>query len=164
MFVPYAALQAWTLRQLSFLHDKGSDSIARASVQISSSAAFAFFALGFCSKVALVQMWAHVVRVHTSGSCDVWPRLQGTQLAGAAVQANWRVDVGYRVPRRRMDRHCAYDFYSACVAVQRRGGCNVGARCDVFARALLLCDTQQVDGGAGATALHSAISLFTIFQ
>jgi hypothetical protein len=37
-----------------------------------------FFGLGFCSKVALVQMWAHVVRLHASGSCDVLPRLQGT--------------------------------------------------------------------------------------
>jgi hypothetical protein len=82
MFVPYAALQAVTLGQLGYLKDKGSDSIARASVQISSSAAFAaFFGLGFSGKVALVQMWAHVVRVHTSGSCDVSPRLQSTLAA-----------------------------------------------------------------------------------
>ncbi len=79
MFVPYAALQAVTLGQLGFLNDKGSDGIARASVQISSSSAFAaFFGLGFSGKVALVQMWAHVVRMHSSGSCDVSPRLQGT--------------------------------------------------------------------------------------
>jgi hypothetical protein len=82
MFVPYAALQAVTLGQLGYLKDKGSDSIARASVQINSSAAFAaFFGLGFSGKVALVQMWAHVVRVHTSGSCDVSPRLQSTLAA-----------------------------------------------------------------------------------
>jgi hypothetical protein len=83
MFVPYAALQAVTLGQLGYLNDKGSDRIARASVQISSSsAAFAaFFGLGFSGKVALVQMWAHVVRVHTSGSCDVSPRLQSTLAA-----------------------------------------------------------------------------------
>jgi hypothetical protein len=91
MFVPYAALQAATLGQLGFLNDKGFDSIARASVQISSSAAFAaFFGLGFSGKVALVQMWAHVVRVHTSGSCDVSPRLQGT-LASTYKAFLWTV-------------------------------------------------------------------------
>jgi hypothetical protein len=79
MFAPYAALQAWTLGQLGYLNDRGFESVARASVQVSSSAAFAvFFSLGFSGKVALVQMWMHVVQLHTSGSCDVSPRLQGT--------------------------------------------------------------------------------------
>jgi hypothetical protein len=78
MFVPYAALQVLTLVQLGYLNDRGADSIARASVQISSGAVFAvFFALGFTGKVALVQMWTHVVRRHTNGSSDVTPRLRG---------------------------------------------------------------------------------------
>jgi hypothetical protein len=91
IFVPYAALQAVTLGQLGYLNNRGVDSTARASVQISSSAAFAaFFGLGFSGKVALVQMWAHVVRMHTSGSCDVSPRLQST-LASTYKAFVWAV-------------------------------------------------------------------------
>jgi len=69
MFVPYAALQAATLGGLATLNSQGSRSIARATAQISSSAAFAaFFGLGFSGKVALVQMWTHVVLQHSGGS------------------------------------------------------------------------------------------------
>jgi len=79
MFVPYAALQAATLGELATLNNQGSSSIARAAAQISSSAAFAaFFGLGFSGKVALVQMWTHVVRQHSSGSGSAPPRLQST--------------------------------------------------------------------------------------
>jgi hypothetical protein len=80
MFVPYAALQAATLGELATLNSQGSSSIARAAAQISSSAAFAaFFGLGFTGKVALVQLWTHVVRRHTSGSSSIAPlKLQST--------------------------------------------------------------------------------------
>jgi hypothetical protein len=79
MFVPYAALQAATLGELGTLNNQASSSIARAAAQISSSAAFAvFFGLGFSGKVAIVQMWTHVVRQHTSGSSSSPLRLQST--------------------------------------------------------------------------------------
>jgi len=79
MFVPYAALQAATLGELATLNNEGASSIARAAAQISSSAAFAaFFGLGFSGKVALVQMWTHVVRQHSSGSGSAPSRLQST--------------------------------------------------------------------------------------
>jgi hypothetical protein len=91
LFVPYAVLQAWTLGQLGFLNFKGSDSIARASVQISSSAAFAaFFGLGFTGKAALVQMWVHVVRQHSTDSADAPPRLHST-LASTYSAFVWTV-------------------------------------------------------------------------
>ena len=79
MFVPYAVLQAVTLSQLAFLANldaKQSISSARYAAQISSSAAFAaFFGLGFTGKVALVQMWTHIVRQHTRGSSGAPLRL-----------------------------------------------------------------------------------------
>jgi hypothetical protein len=76
MFVPYAALQAATLGESANLNSQGSDSLARAAAQISTSAAFAaFFGLGFSGKVALVQMWTHIVQQHTSGSVDAPLRL-----------------------------------------------------------------------------------------
>jgi hypothetical protein len=79
MFVPYAALQAATLGELATLNSSESSSLARATAQISSSAAFAvFFGLGFSGKVALVQMWTHIVRQHTSGSVGAPLRLQST--------------------------------------------------------------------------------------
>jgi hypothetical protein len=86
LFVLYEALQAWTLGQLGFLNYNGSDSIARASVQISSSAAFAaLFGLGFTGKVALVQMWMHVVRQHSTDSAGAPPRLHSTAHAQHGV-------------------------------------------------------------------------------
>ena len=79
MFVPYAALQAATLGESANLNSQGSNSLARAAAQISTSAAFAaFFGLGFSGKVALVQMWTHIVQQHTSGSVDAPLRLQST--------------------------------------------------------------------------------------
>jgi len=82
MFVPYAALQAATLGELATLNYQGSSSIARAAAQISSSAAFAaFFGLGFSGKVALVQMWTHVVRQHTSGSYSSQLQLRSTLMS-----------------------------------------------------------------------------------
>ena len=68
MFVPYAVLQAINLVKLaSLINDRSS--VGRDVVRISSSAAFAaFFGLGFSGKVALVQMWTHFVRQHTSSS------------------------------------------------------------------------------------------------
>jgi hypothetical protein len=71
------------------------------------------------------------------------------QLSGIAVHANQLFDVSYLSLRKRMGRRCAPDFHSSCVAVQWRGVCNVGARRAVFVLALLLCDAQQADGGAG---------------
>jgi hypothetical protein len=85
MFVPYAVLQAVTLSQLAFLANldpKQTISSARYAAQISSSAAFsAFFGLGFSGKVALVQMWTHVVQRHTGGSCGTPLRLQSTLMS-----------------------------------------------------------------------------------
>jgi hypothetical protein len=76
MFVPYAVLQATTLGKLASLNDSILD---RSVTQISSSAAFAvFFGLSFTGKLALVQMWTHVVRQHTSGGCEAPHRLQST--------------------------------------------------------------------------------------
>ena len=78
MFIPYAVLQAITLGKLATLNDDRS-SLGRDTVRISSSAAFAaFFGLGFSGKVALVQRWTYVVRLHTSGSCGTPLRLQST--------------------------------------------------------------------------------------
>jgi hypothetical protein len=79
MFVPYGALQAATLGESANLNSQSSDSLARAAAQISTSAAFAaFFGLGFSGKVALVQMWTHIVQQHTSGNVDAPLRLQST--------------------------------------------------------------------------------------
>ena len=79
MFVPYAVLQATTLGKLAKLKDSSLD---RDVAQISSSAAFAaFFGLGFSGKVALVQMWTHVVRQHTSGGCEAPHRLHTTLMS-----------------------------------------------------------------------------------
>jgi hypothetical protein len=79
MFVPYAVLQATTLGKLAKLSDSSLD---RDVAQISSSAAFAvFFGLGFSGKVALVQMWTHVVRQHTSGGCEAPHRLHTTLMS-----------------------------------------------------------------------------------
>ena len=79
MFVPYAVLQATTLGKLAELSDSSLD---RDVAQISSSAAFAaFFGLGFSGKVALVQMWTHVVRQHTSGGCEAPHRLHTTLMS-----------------------------------------------------------------------------------
>jgi hypothetical protein len=79
MFLPYAALQATTLSELASLNSRGANSLDRAATQISSSAAFAaFFGLGFSGKVALVQMWAHVARLHTSSSSNGPHRLINT--------------------------------------------------------------------------------------
>ena len=70
MFVPYAVLQAITLGKLATLNNDRS-SLGRDTVRISSSAAFAaFFGLGFSGKVALVQRWAYVVKLHSSGSYE----------------------------------------------------------------------------------------------
>jgi hypothetical protein len=67
-FVPYAVLQAVTLSELANLNNRSVNSLDRITTQISSSTAFAaFFGLGFSGKVALVQMWTHVVRQHTIG-------------------------------------------------------------------------------------------------
>ncbi len=77
LFAPYAALQAVTLIQLASLNSRGANSLDRAATQISSSAAFAaFFGLVFSGKVALVQMWRHVVWQHTSASFDSRDGLQ----------------------------------------------------------------------------------------
>jgi predicted PurR-regulated permease PerM len=71
LFVPYAVLQATTLVKLAALSDRSNGSLDRDAAQISSSAAFAaFFGLGFSGKVALVQMWTHVARQHSSGGCE----------------------------------------------------------------------------------------------
>jgi hypothetical protein len=79
MFVPYAVLQATTLGKLAKLSDSILD---RDAAQISSSAAFAaFFGLGFSGKVALVQMWTHVVQKHTSGGCEAPHRLHTTLMS-----------------------------------------------------------------------------------
>jgi hypothetical protein len=79
MFVPCAVLQATTLGKLAKLSDSSLD---RDAAQISSSAAFAaFFGLGFSGKVALVQMWAHVVQQHTSGGCQAPHRLRTTLMS-----------------------------------------------------------------------------------
>ena len=79
MFVPYAVLQATTLGKLAKLSDSSLD---RDAAQISSSAAFAaFFGLGFSGKVALVQMWTHVVQQHTSGGCEAPHRLHTTLMS-----------------------------------------------------------------------------------
>jgi hypothetical protein len=79
MFVPYAVLQATTLGKLAKLSDSSLD---RDAAQISSSAAFAaFFGLGFSGKVALVQLWTHVVRQHTSGGCEAPHRLHTTLMS-----------------------------------------------------------------------------------
>jgi hypothetical protein len=80
MFVPYAVLQATTLGMLAKLSEDSLDlqDVAR----ISSSAAFAaFFGLGFSGKVALVQMWTHVVRQHTSGGYEAPRQLQSTLMS-----------------------------------------------------------------------------------
>lgn len=78
MFVPYAVLQATSLGYLATLNDDRS-SLGRDTFRISSSAAFAaFFGLGFSGKVALVQMWTHVVGLHTSGSFESSLELQCT--------------------------------------------------------------------------------------
>ena len=74
-FAPYALLQAITLSELA----KSNDSLNRATTEISSSIAFAtFFGLGFSGKVALVQMWAHVVQQHSSSDLSAPHRLQNT--------------------------------------------------------------------------------------
>jgi uncharacterized membrane protein (Fun14 family) len=80
MFVPYAVLQATTLGMLAKLSE---DSLNLQDVaRISSSAAFAaFFGLGFSGKVALVQMWTHVVRQHTSGGYEAPRQLQSTLMS-----------------------------------------------------------------------------------
>jgi hypothetical protein len=68
MFVPYAVLQAISLGKFATLNNDRSG-LGRDTVRITSSAAFAaFFGLGFSGKVALVQRWTYVVRLHTSGS------------------------------------------------------------------------------------------------
>ena len=80
MFVPYAVLQATTLGMLAKLSEDSLDlqDVAR----ISSSAAFAaFFGLGFSGKVALVQMWTHVVRQHTSDGYEAPRQLQSTLMS-----------------------------------------------------------------------------------
>ena len=74
-FAPYALLQAITLSELA----KSNDSLNRATTEISSSIAFAtFFGLGFSGKVALVQMWAHVVQQHSSSGLSAPHRLHNT--------------------------------------------------------------------------------------
>jgi hypothetical protein len=79
LFVPYAVLQAITLAKLAALSGRSDGSLDRDAAQISSSAAFAaFFGLGFSGKVALVQMWTHVVRQHSSGGCEAPHGLQRT--------------------------------------------------------------------------------------
>ncbi len=74
-FAPYALLQAITLSELA----KSNDSLNRATTEISSSIAFAtFFGLGFSGKVALVQLWAHVVHQHSRSGLSAPHRLQNT--------------------------------------------------------------------------------------
>jgi hypothetical protein len=79
MFVPYSALAAATLAELAILNSQGSSSIALATAQISNSAAFAaFFGLGLTGKVALVQMWTHIVQQHSSGGAEAPLQMQST--------------------------------------------------------------------------------------
>jgi len=83
MFVPYAVLQATTLSKLAGLSGSSVDlDLERDAAQLLSSAAFAaFFGLGFSGKVALVQMWTHVVRLHASGGYAAPPRLQSALMS-----------------------------------------------------------------------------------
>jgi hypothetical protein len=83
MFVPYAVLQAITLSKLAGLSDSSVDlALERNAAQLLSRAAFAaFFGLGFSGKVALVQMWTHVVRLHASGGYAAPPLLQNALMS-----------------------------------------------------------------------------------
>jgi hypothetical protein len=72
-FIPYAALEASSLGQLAKLSGSGSsedlDNDASVAAQISSSAAFAgFFGIGFITKVVMLEMWSHIVKLHVSSS------------------------------------------------------------------------------------------------
>ncbi len=89
LFVPYAVLQAVTLGQFATLNNQGANSLARTSAQVSSSVAFAaFFGLGFSGKVALVQMWMHIVHIHSICSNDL-PRMLHTTLRSTNKALLW---------------------------------------------------------------------------
>jgi hypothetical protein len=203
MFVPYAGLQAATLGQLATLNSQGSSSIARAAADISSSAAFAaFFGLGFSGKVALVQMWTHVVEQHTIGSGSAPLQLQHTMtrtykafvwavaITVVLYVIGFAVLTGYFMSS---SSECASQQGSACVSsaqalqqpclkslewtsvLQYYEGAwaavvlvvftllaflfngvvfamCVRCACAVMQRPAIVCDSQQVDRGAGAVA------------
>ncbi len=76
-FIPYAALEASSLGQLAVLSSSDLDYAARASAEISSSAAFAaFFGVGFITKVVILQMWSHIVKLHISSTSTPNSNLQ----------------------------------------------------------------------------------------